>query len=366
MRESVQEMRMGTSEKSYLTEQERWEAVRSRDESADGRFLYAVVTTGVYCRPGCSSRQPKHENVRFFTARAEAEAAGFRPCKRCAPDAPTAPDAQRTAVLHACRLIREAEEPPTLAELAEATGFSPTHFQRVFKKLVGITPKQYASERRLQRVRDTLQTSASITDAIYDAGFASNSRFYASAAHALGMEPAAYRQGGAGVRIRYAIVHAYIGWVLVAATERGLCALELADGPAELEERLHARFPHAALILDDPDFETWVGRVVAFLESPREGLDLPLDVAGTAFQQRVWQALREIPAGTTASYREIATRIGVPHASRAVARACAANPVAVAIPCHRVVRLDGGTGGYRWGVERKRALLARESEGWEA
>ena len=351
---------MGTLQNSCATEQERWEAVRTRNRQADGRFLYGVVTTGVYCRPVCASRLPKRDNVRFFDTHEDAERAGFRPCKRCAPDAPAAQDAQHAAVIRACQLLREAEELPTLAELAHVAGFSPAHFQRVFKKIVGITPKQYAVEQRLQRVRDNLPSSASVTEAIYDAGFASNSRFYANAPTALGMEPSTYRHGGTGTRIRFAVTHAYIGWVLIAATEKGICAIEFADDPAVLPERLRARFSAAELVSNDPGFAAWVAQVLAFLESPGEGLDLPLDIRGTAFQQRVWQALREIPAGSTASYSEIAARLGVPHAARAVARACAANPIAAAIPCHRVVRRDGGAGGYRWGTERKRVLLARE------
>ena len=346
----------------YSTNEARWEAVRQRDQEAVGQFVYAVTTTGVYCRPGCASKLPHRENVRFFETWEEAEAAGFRACKRCAPNSPVDAGAHAEAILRACRLIEESEEAPSLTELASQAGLSPSHFHRLFRQATGVTPKQYAVAHRARRVRADLQNSATVTDAIYDAGFGSSSRFYERSTETLGMSPTEYRNGGAGQRIRYAIAPCYLGWVLVAATGRGICALEFGDGPAELRESLRDRFPGAQLVEDDPDFAAWIDQVLAFLDAPQGGLQLPLDIAGTAFQRRVWAALEEIPAGATASYGEIAARVGNPQAGRAVARACASNPVAVAIPCHRVVRADGEPGGYRWGTDRKRELLRHEAE----
>jgi AraC family transcriptional regulator, regulatory protein of adaptative response / methylated-DNA-[protein]-cysteine methyltransferase len=343
------------------TDDARWKAVEARDRQAAGQFVYGVITTGIYCRPGCASKQPRREHVRFFETWQEAEAAGFRACKRCAPrEATDRSGPHDAAILHACRRIERAEEAPALADLARDAGLSPSHFHRLFKLATGVTPGQYAAAVRARRVRAGLQESQSVTDAIYGAGFGASSRFYERSAETLGMTPSAYRNGGAGQRIRYATAPCYLGRVLAAATERGICAIEFGDGPAELRERLQARFPEAELIGDDPDFAAWIEQVLAFLDAPAAGLHLPLDIAGAAFQRRVWAALQEIPAGATASYREIAARIGNPRAARAVAGACAANRIAVAIPCHRVVRGDGEPGGYRWGVDRKRELLRRE------
>jgi AraC family transcriptional regulator of adaptative response/methylated-DNA-[protein]-cysteine methyltransferase len=252
------------------------------------------------------------------------------------------------------------EEPPSLADLATKAGYSRSYFHRLFKRHVGVTPKQYAMQVRSNRLGNNLQASPTVTDAVYEAGYASGSRFYESASATLGMKPSAYRNGGHRARIRFAVAQCHLGWVLVAATEKGICAIEFGDAPEALGQHLHAKFPKAELIHDDPDFEVWLARVLAFLESPREALDLPLDIQGTAFQRRVWTALQEIPMGATATYGAIAARIGNPRAARAVAQACAANAVAVAVPCHRVVRGDGGLGGYRWGSERKRKLLDRE------
>ncbi|MGA1858088.1 bifunctional DNA-binding transcriptional regulator/O6-methylguanine-DNA methyltransferase Ada [Azospirillum sp. 11R-A] len=341
-------------------EAERWEALRRRDPAADGRFVYAVRSTGVYCRPSCAARPARPENVAFYATNAEAEQAGFRPCKRCRPDGPSQGDRRAEAVAVACRLIEEAEEAPQLDELAAAAGMSPHHFHRIFKQVTGVTPRAYVQAQRAARVADALQQAGSVTEAIYEAGYGSSGRFYETAGARLGMTPTSYRRGGAGETIRFAVGISSLGSILVAATERGVCAILLGDDPDLLLRDLQDRFPRAELIGGDPAFEATVAQVVGFIEVPGTGLALPLDIGGTAFQQRVWQALRAIPAGRTASYAEIATAIGEPAAVRAVARACGVNPLAVAIPCHRVVRSDGGLSGYRWGVERKRDLLDRE------
>ena len=344
----------------YTTDQARWEALVRRDPLADGAFFYAVKTTGIYCRPGCPSRLPNRENVLFFDAPEQAESAGFRPCKRCTPKEPTPLEPQRNWVLRVCQIIEQAEDPPTLADLAHTVGLSPSHLHRTFKRLVGITPKQYAMEVRRKRMRDNLEQASSVTDAIQQAGYASSSRFYENDAAALGMPPATYREKGQGARIRYAVGQCDLGWVLVAATEQGICAIDLGDGAEDLIADLQERFSEAEWVTSDALLATWMERVLALLQSPSDGLDLPLDVQGTAFQRRVWSTLRDITPGTTASYAQIAARIGQPKAFRAVAQACASNPVVVAIPCHRVVRSDGGLGGYRCGVKRKQALLDRE------
>lgn len=345
----------------FSTDEARWEAIRARDAAADGNFWFAVTTTGVYCRPSCRSRLPRRENVHFFAAPTAAAAAGFRPCKRCQPDQtqPAMAVEHVNAVEQACALIRDADDTPSLATLAAIVGMSPYHFQRLFKMHTGVSPKQYAMAVRRQRAAMALQASDSVTTAIYDAGYSSGGHFYAESAGAIGMTPTAYRRGAPGETIRFGAANCYLGWVLVAATARGLCAIDLGDDPAVLEAGLRARFPHAHLT-HDPDFGEWVQQVVDFLGAPARGLSLPLDIQGTAFQRRVWAALREIPAGSTLSYSEVAARIGAPAAVRAVAGACAANQLAVAIPCHRVVRQNGDLSGYRWGVERKERLLARE------
>jgi AraC family transcriptional regulator of adaptative response/methylated-DNA-[protein]-cysteine methyltransferase len=340
----------------------RWAAVQARDARADGSFFYSVKTTGVYCRPSCAARPARPENVAFHATAAEAERAGFRPCKRCKPDQPSLAEQHAALVTAACRLIEQAETTPTLEQLAKPTGLSPFHFHRVFKAVTGVTPKQYATAHRSRRVRNELERGASVTEAIFDAGYNASSRFYETANQVLGMTPSSYRAGGADSEIRFAIGECSLGAILVAQSERGVCAILLGDDPDALARDLQDRFPKARLIGGDRDYEQLVAQVVGFIEAPAIGLDLPLDVRGTAFQQRVWQALREIPAGSTASYSEIARRIGAPSAARAVAQACAGNMLAVAIPCHRVVRNDGGLSGYRWGVQRKRALLEREAQ----
>jgi AraC family transcriptional regulator of adaptative response/methylated-DNA-[protein]-cysteine methyltransferase len=301
--------------------------------------------------------------VRFFDTRNEAERAGFRPCKRCKPDQPSLGELHAGKIAQACRLIETADEAPKLDDLAAAVGLSPYHFHRIFKQALGVTPKAYATAHRANRVREGLGRSGTVTEAIYDAGFNSNGRFYANASEVLGMTPTDFRSGGAGQAIRYAIGRCSLGSVLVAASEKGVCAILFGDGPESLGKELQVMFPRARLIGGDKAFEELTAKVLAFVEDPAKGLDLPLDVRGTAFQHRVWEALRRIPVGSTASYSEIAEKIGAPQAVRAVARACATNRIAVAIPCHRVVRSDGGLSGYRGGVERKRALLAKEAKG---
>jgi AraC family transcriptional regulator of adaptative response/methylated-DNA-[protein]-cysteine methyltransferase len=342
-------------------DEQRWAAVVRRDPAADGEFYYAVRTTGVYCRPSCAARLARRENVSFHLTREAAERAGFRPCKRCRPDRAALAEQHAAAVARACRAIETAETAPALEELAAAAGMSRFHFHRVFKAITGVTPKAYAAARRAQRVRRELPVSRSVTEAIYDAGFNSSGRFYAQSAAILGMTPTDFRAGGNRAVIRFAVGECSLGSILVAATAKGVCAILLGDDPDALVRDLQDRFPRAVLTGGDREFEAAVGKVLSFVESPAIGLDLPLDVRGTAFQQRVWQALRAVPAGSTVSYSDLAGRIGAPKAVRAVAQACAANSIAVAIPCHRVVRNDGGLSGYRWGVERKRALLDREA-----
>jgi AraC family transcriptional regulator, regulatory protein of adaptative response / methylated-DNA-[protein]-cysteine methyltransferase len=338
----------------------RWRAVQRRDRAADGTFVYCVRTTGVYCRPSCAARLPRRENVMFHATCAEAERAGFRPCKRCRPNAPALAEVHATVVAQACRLIEQAEEPPTLDELAQAAGMSRFHLHRVFKAVTGVTPKAYVAGDRAKRVREELASRDTVTQAIYGAGFNSNGRFYAAAPGLLGMTPTQFRSGGNGNVIRFAVGQCSLGAILVAATGKGVCAIEFGDDPEALVRGVQDRFPKAQLLGGDQDFDRLVAKVVGFVEAPAQGLDLPLDIRGTAFQQRVWKAIRDIPAGATASYRDLAKRLGAPKAVRAVAQACAANGIAVAIPCHRVVRTDGSTSGYRWGVARKRALLTRE------
>jgi AraC family transcriptional regulator of adaptative response/methylated-DNA-[protein]-cysteine methyltransferase len=340
----------------------RWAAVVARDHAADGRFFYSVRTTGVYCRPSCAARLANPKNVRFHASTTDAEAAGFRPCKRCKPDQPPLEEQHAARVAAACRAIETAETMQPLASLAEGAGLSPHHFHRVFKAITGVTPRDYAAAHRAKRVRESLVEAERVTDAIYDAGFGSGSRFYEHADAILGMTPTRYRDGGHDAVIRFALGETSLGPILVAASEKGVCAILMGDDPNELLRDLQDRFRKARLIGADPEFETTVAKVVGLVEAPRLGLDLPLDVRGTAFQQRVWRALTELPVGSTASYADVARAIGQPKAVRAVAQACGANALAVAIPCHRVVRNDGALSGYRWGVERKRVLLDREAE----
>ena len=339
----------------------RWARVLARDKTADGQFWYSVATSGVYCRPSCPSRGANPKNVRLHDSLDSARATGFRPCKRCKPDGPSIDAENAALVARACRMIEEREEEPSLDELAGALGLSPGYFHRLFKAGAGLTPKAYAAAHRARKVREGLASGGGVTETLYDAGFNSSGRFYAQAQGMLGMTPSKYRAGGVDEDIRFAVGQSSLGAILAASTARGVVAILIGEDPQALVRDLQDRFPRARLIGGDAGYEQLVARVVGLIEAPGIGLDLPLDVRGTAFQQRVWQALREIPAGRTVSYAEIARAIGAPKAVRAVAGACAANNLAVAIPCHRVVRGDGAISGYAWGVERKRTLLEREA-----
>lgn len=338
----------------------RWSIIINRDAGADGTFFYSVRTTGVYCRPSCPTRTAKPENIQFHTTCDAAERAGFRPCKRCRPNELALSAQQAARIEDLCRYIETAERAPSLAELAARAGLSAFHLHRLFKAATGLTPKAYAAAARARRVRSSLKRSAHVTDAIYDAGYNSSGRFYERSNEFLGMTPTAFRSGGSKVAISFAVGECSLGSILIALSARGICAILLGDDPQALVKELQDEFPRAEFHGGDANFERLVARVVGFVEEPRIGLDLPLDIRGAAFQQRVWEALRGVPVGETVSYAEIARLIGAPKAARAVGRACAANRIAVAIPCHRVVRLDGQLSGYRWGIDRKRALLKRE------
>lgn len=350
------------------TDESRWHKVLTRDKAADGEFFYAVRTTGVYCRPSCPSRHGKRENVQFFDVVEAAERAGFRPCMRCKPNLPATLDAQTNArhgamIAAACHYIDTAEETPDLEEIARAVGASASHFHRLFKASTGLTPKEYVNAQRGRKIRSALKAPQnSVTTAIYEAGYNSSSRFYEASHKILGMKPKAFKSGGQNETIRFAIGQSALGAVLVAESGKGVCAILMGDDPQGLIHDLEKRFPKAQLVGADRDFEDHVAHVIGFVENPDIGFNLPLDLRGTAFQQRVWQALLAIPFGKTVSYSELAQRIGSPKSTRAVAQACGANKIAVAVPCHRVVRNDGGLSGYRWGVERKRDLLERERQ----
>jgi AraC family transcriptional regulator of adaptative response/methylated-DNA-[protein]-cysteine methyltransferase len=338
----------------------RWARVLKRDRTADGLFWYSVATTGVYCRPSCPSRAANPINVQLHDTLADAKTTGFRPCKRCHPDGPSI-DAENVAIVaRACRLIEESGGEDSLNALATAVGLSASYFHRKFKAVTGLTPKEYAAAHRAGKIRDGLANGGSVTEAIYDAGFNSSSRFYEKSTNMLGMTPTQFKTGGANEEIRFALGETSLGAILVASSKKGVASILLGDDPDALLRQLQDRFPKASLIGADREYEALIARVVGFVEAPQIGLDLPLDVRGTAFQRRVWQSLQEIPIGQTVSYAEVAQRIGSPRAVRAVARACAANDLAVVIPCHRVVRNDGALSGYAWGVERKKMLLDRE------
>ncbi len=338
----------------------RWNAVLGRDHALDGEFVYAVRTTGVYCRPSCPSRRSKRENTVFFATPVEAEQTGYRECLRCRPTQPSVEERRVQAVRAACAVIDAAEQAPGLSELAATVGLSPSHLHRQFKRLVGVTPREYAAGKRVARLQDGLHTGRTVADAIFAAGYGSGSRVYETAKRTLGMTPGQYRDGGRNLTIEFTVTHSSLGRMLVAATDQGVCCIEFGTSKKALQQSLTKRFPAARVKENDDDLRQWVADITAFIQTPKLGLRLPLDVQGTAFQQRVWKALQDIPAGRTASYRDVAAAIGQPTAHRAVASACSANKLAVAIPCHRVVRTDGKLGGYRWGLERKRQLLALE------
>ena len=338
----------------------RWQAVVDRDPTADGLFWYSVRTTGVFCRPTCPARRARRTNVRFHPTCQDAELAGFRPCRRCAPTGASLSQRHAAAITRVCRLIEAANEVPSLDDLARAVEMSGSHLHRVFKEQTGLTPRAYAVAHQSRRIRQELTRRPTVTQAIHSAGFSSSGRFYESSNDRLGMTPQTFRAGGSGAVIHFAIGESWLGPILVATSDRGVCAILIGDDPDELARDLQDRFPNAQLEGGDAAFELLVAQVVGFVERPTLGLDLPLDIRGTAFQQRVWAALRQIPAGSTATYAEIAARIGQPSAVRAVAQACATNALAVVIPCHRVVRTDGSLSGYRWGVARKARLLDRE------
>jgi AraC family transcriptional regulator, regulatory protein of adaptative response / methylated-DNA-[protein]-cysteine methyltransferase len=345
-----------------LNTEQCWAALASRDKSVDGAFVYAVRTTGVYCRPGCASRMPRRENVAFYATPAAAEEAGFRPCKRCRPSEGSASERHAAAIGRACALIRARDTLPSLSELADAARISRFHFHRLFKEITGATPREWGKAHRLGRFAERLDAGESVAEAVYGAGFGASSRAYEAAPNGLGMTPGARRHGGRGETIRFTTVKTGLGWALVAATGRGICMTALGDERTPLEAELRRRFPAALIWPADAKLTAWAEQIVGFIARPDAQPDLPLDIRGTAFQALVWRALQKIPPGRTASYSEIAAALGRPSAVRAVAQACANNKLAVLVPCHRVVRSDGDLAGYRWGIERKRDLIARERE----
>lgn len=341
----------------------RWLQILARDKSADGHLWYSVATTGIYCRPSCPSRTANPVNVTLHDTLESARATGCRPCKRCNPEG-LSQDAQNAALVEqACRLIEQAPAPVSLDALAQAVELSPGHFHRLFRAHTGLSPKAYAQAHRDRRLRDALPHATTVTSALYEAGFNSHGRFYEQSSAILGMTPGRFKTGGAKEVLHFAVAQCSLGALLIASSGKGVAAILMGDDPDTLVRDLQDRFPKAELVGADAGYEALVAKVVGFVEAPGLGLDLPLDVRGTAFQQRVWQALREIPAGQTMTYAQVAQNIGSPSATRAVAGACAANPIAIAIPCHRVIRHDGTLSGYRWGVDRKRALLLREAQG---
>ncbi|MEE4451122.1 bifunctional DNA-binding transcriptional regulator/O6-methylguanine-DNA methyltransferase Ada [Novosphingobium resinovorum] len=349
-------MQTGGETHGGVSDERAWQAVLARDRDFDGRFVTGVLSTGIYCRPSCSARHPRRENVRFFAQPDAAEAAGLRACLRCRPDDVARDEA---AVTRALALLDDGEQALSLGELAGVVGYSPTHFQRVFKRSVGLSPAEYARARKVERVGDALSEGGSVTDAIYEAGFGAASRFYEATQGRLGMSPSAWRDGGRGVTIRWAVVPTTLGEMLVAATDKGVCRLSFAEG----RDALAARFPNADLVEGDEAFAALLGEVVSAVEQPGHSRAIPLDVQGTAFQEAVWRELQRIPAGETRSYAQIAAAVGKPGAVRAAGSANGANNVAVLIPCHRVIRSDGSLGGYAYGEAVKRELLKRERRG---
>jgi AraC family transcriptional regulator, regulatory protein of adaptative response / methylated-DNA-[protein]-cysteine methyltransferase len=349
------------SDESVASDDARWQGVLRKDARLDGQYLFAVKTTGIYCRPSCPSRIPQRGNVSFYASAQAAQRDGYRACLRCTPDGASQREQQTQAVVQACRALEASPERISLQALAELVGLSPHHFHRVFKAVTGVTPLAYFKARQKAQIGQSLHTTGTVTEAMYDAGFSSSGRFYENTHAMLGMTPSAYKAGGAGEHIRAAVRPCALGLVLVAATQRGVCTIEFGDDAAELMQRVQQRFPQAQVQAEDAQFADWLGQLLAHIQQPARALQLPLDVRGTAFQQQVWQALQAIPLGETLSYTEVAQRIGKPKAVRAVASACASNVLAVAIPCHRVLRGTGELSGYRWGVDRKRSLLDAEA-----
>ena len=348
---------------STLDATHQWRIVLARDRRYDGDFVYAVRSTGIYCRPSCPSRRPRRTLVRFFPIPEAAEAAGFRACRRCHPGQLQPHDPAVALVREVCRVIDEQPDGPAdLTKLGRRVGRSSHQVLRAFRRVLGVSPREYRDARRVDRLKSTLKENPHVSPAIYEAGFGSPSRVYERAAGALGMTPATYARGGRGAAIRYSVVASPLGTLLVAATERGICKIALGDSAGALERDLRREFPAARITRDTGTLGSWVETILAHLAGHEPHLDLPLDIRATAFQQKVWNALRKIPYGSTWSYQAVARAIGNPSATRAVARACATNPVALVIPCHRVVRVDGQPGGYRWGAERKEALLKRERD----
>ncbi|RZL01924.1 MAG: bifunctional DNA-binding transcriptional regulator/O6-methylguanine-DNA methyltransferase Ada [Rubrivivax sp.] len=357
---------METTVAQAIQDEERWAAVLAKDAQGDGEFVFAVKTTGIYCRPSCPARPAKRQNVEFFGTTVQAAQAGYRACKRCKPDGASQDQQRQAWVSQACQAIErntaQGEAALSLDELAGQVGLSPHHFHRIFKSATGLTPRQYHQAVQARRVAESLKGASTVTAAIYEAGFSSSGRFYEGAGASLGMSPNSLRQGAAGEQIRHTVERSPLGMMLVAATPRGVCAIEFGDDPAALVAGLKARFPKAAFEPGDAPFRQWVAQILAYLDVPKGSLDLPLDVQGTAFQRRVWQALQDIPRRQTISYSELARNLGQASAVRAVASACANNHIALAIPCHRVVRTGGALAGYRWGLARKAELLRREGD----
>jgi AraC family transcriptional regulator, regulatory protein of adaptative response / methylated-DNA-[protein]-cysteine methyltransferase len=350
------------AEQSLPLEERYWQAVTERDSQFDGLFVTAVLTTGIYCRPSCPARHPKRHNVTFYADPADAERRGFRACKRCKPQEVRV-DSQLVLVRQVCEILDESDvEQVTLEQLGDRLGVSPHHLQRTFKRIMGISPRQYGEARRVDRVKQNLRGGSDVTTALYEAGYGSSSRLYERAPDRLGMTPATYRRGGAGMTIGYTIVDSPLGRLLVGSTERGVCLVCLGDSDEPLKARLASEYPHARVAPDQGTMTHAVEAILGYLEGREPRIDLPVDLQATAFQWQVWEALRQIPVGETRSYSEVARAIGKPKATRAVAQACANNPAALVIPCHRVVRSDGSEGGYRWGIERKQALLDQERD----